>query len=530
MIMPGITEQWRSDLPAGDAGMTMGDIVTDNAQRFPDTAAYRLGSRVVSHAELHRRAIRLVSAMVAAGVRRQDRIAVMGRNSVEFGELMASTQLGGVVMATINFRLSRPEVLDVLQRVTPSLIFCDDEFAPMVSDVARQLSGVKQLVSIGSAGRPDMIGFEEFAASGRPDELASTGRPDDIACLLFTSGTTGASKCCILGHRELRRIAFAANAEMRTGSDDRGLINMPMFHFGAIAIIGALHARGGTVILQRRFVPGEAAHLAATENITVLHLAPVMLQALLDEVGDDGLLDDVRTVVYSAAPMPIATLRQAIRTMPGADFLNLYGQTECIVSSLPRELHTVAAPDAARRLSSVGFPFPGVRVRIVDDDGREVPPGQPGEILVRSDSLFRGYWNDHAATLNTLRDGWCHTGDVGRFDECGLLYLVDRKKDVIISGGENVYSPEVEDVIAALDEVTACAVLGVPDPQWGEAVCAVVVLRAGTTLALDALQHAVRRQLARYKVPRRLVVVDELPLSATGKIDKKRLRAQIADG
>jgi acyl-CoA synthetase (AMP-forming)/AMP-acid ligase II len=529
MIMPGITAQWRGDLPAGDAGMTMGDIVTDNAQRFPDIAAYRLGSEVVSHAELRCRAARLVSAMAAAGVRRQDRIAVMGRNSVEFGELMAATQLGGIVMATINARLSRPEVLDALQRVTPSLIFCDDEFAPMISDVARQLSGVK-LVSIGSAGRPDMIGFEEFAASGRPDELPLTARPDDIACLLFTSGTTGASKCCILGHRELRRIAFAANAEMRTGSDDRGLINMPMFHFGAIAIIGALHARGGTVCLQRQFVPGEAAHLAATENITVLHLAPVMLQTLLDEVGDDGLLDDVRTVVYSAAPMTIATLRQAIRTMPGAGFLNLYGQTECIVSSLPRELHTVTTPDAARRLSSVGFPFPGVRVRIVDDHGREVPPGQPGEILVRSDSLFRGYWNDHAATLNTLRDGWCHTGDVGRFDERGLLYLVDRKKDVIISGGENVYSPEVEDVITTLDEVTACAVVGVPDPQWGEAVCAVAVLRVGTTLELDALQHAVRRRLARYKVPRRLVVVDELPRLATGKIDKKRLRAEIADG
>jgi acyl-CoA synthetase (AMP-forming)/AMP-acid ligase II len=508
--------------------MTMGDIVTDNAERFPDIAAYRLGSKEVSHAELRCRASRLVSAMVAAGVRRQDRIAVMGRNGVEFGELLAATQLSGIVMATVNFRLSEPEVLDALQRVTPSLIFCDDEFAPIVGDVARRLSGVTQLVSIGSAGWPDSIGFEEFAARGRPDELPITARPDDIACLLFTSGTTGAAKCCVLGHHELRRITFAANAEMRTGSHDRGLINMPMFHFGAIAIIGALHARGGTVCLQRQFVPGEAAHLVASENITVLHLAPVMLQTLLDEVGDHGLLDDVRTVVYSAAPMTIATLRQAIRTMPRAGFLNLYGQTECIVSSLPRELHTVTAPDAADRLSSVGYPFPGARVRIVDDDGREVSPGQPGEILVQSDSLFRGYWNDHPATLDTLRDGWCHTGDVGRFDERGLLYLVDRKKDVIISGGENVYSPEVEDVIAALDEVTACAVVGASDPEWGEAVCAVVVLRPGKTLELDAVQNAVRHRLARYKVPRRLRVVDELPLLATGKVDKKRLRAEIA--
>jgi acyl-CoA synthetase (AMP-forming)/AMP-acid ligase II len=301
-----------------------------------------------------------------------------------------------------------------------------------------------------------------------------------------------------------------------------------MFHFGAIGIIGGVHARGGTVVLQRQFDAAESVRLAIAERITVLHLAPVMLRAVLDEIGENRCLDELRTVIYSAAPMTMTTLRRALAALPRAGFINLYGQTEGIVSGLPRELHTVDTPDGVARLNSVGFPFPGVRVRIVDDDGHDVPAGDRGEIAIRSDSLFRGYWDDQAATLATLRNGWCHTGDVGRFDDRGLLYLVDRKKDVIITGGENVYSPEVEDAVSGLAEVAACAVVGAPDERWGEAVCAVVVPRSGASPTLDAIQDFVRPRLARYKVPRRLITVSELPTLPSGKVDKRRLRAEIA--
>ena len=507
----------------------MGDIVTDNAERFPDVVAYRLGPQAITHGALRDRGVRLVSAMVAAGVERQDRIAVLGRNSVEFGEVFAATHLSGIVMATVNFRLAQREVLDVLRRVSPTIVFCDDEFAPMIGELGAELAGVLCFVSFGSAFWPQMVRFDDFIARGEPGGLALTARPDDIACLLFTSGTTGASKCCILGQRELRRVAFVMSAEIRAGSDDRGLINMPMFHFGAIAIIGGLHARGGTVVLQKQFDPAEAVRLIAEHRVTALHLAPVMVQSLLDEHGVSEGLETVRTIVYAAAPMTPHTLRQALRTLPNTGFLNLYGQTEGIVSGLPRELHAVGDPEAERRLGSVGFPFPGVRVRIVDDDARDVPAGEPGEILVRSDSTFRGYWDDHAATLSTLRDGWCHTGDVGRIDDRGLLYLVDRKKDVIITGGENVYSPEVEDAVSGLDQVLACAVVGAPDRQWGEAVCAVVVTRPGAVLTLAELQTFVRDRLARYKVPRRLLVIDALPVLASGKVDKKLLRTMVEE-
>jgi acyl-CoA synthetase (AMP-forming)/AMP-acid ligase II len=507
--------------------MTLGDIVTDNAVRFPDVVAYRHGHRTVTHAQLRDRAVRLVSAMTAAGVRRQDRIAVLSRNSIEFGELNAAAQLSGIIVATINFRLSPAEMDDALRRVAPSIVFCAEEFVPVIAEV---VAG-PMLVTIGGGAHPGIISYEQFIEqglgkdpSGEPEFLA---RPDDIAYLLFTSGTTGASKCCILGQREMRRVVFTMNTEMRCGSIDRGLINMPMFHFGALAIVGGLHARGGTVVLQQQFDAADAVRLIADERITVLHLAPVMLRALLDEVSDHLAVESVRTVVYSAAPMTTAILRRALSVLPDAGFLNLYGQTEVIVSGLPRELHILDEPNAAERLSSVGFPFPGTRVRVIDEHDDAVPVGQAGEIVVRSDSTFRGYWQDAAATQATLQDGWCRTGDMGRLDRRGLLYLMDRKKDVIISGGENIYSPEVEDAVCAVDGVAACAVVAVPDDRWGEAVCAVVVPRSGASPTLQTVQEGVRQRLARFKVPRRLVLVADLPVLASGKVDKKRLRADL---
>jgi acyl-CoA synthetase (AMP-forming)/AMP-acid ligase II len=511
---------------AGD--LTLGDIVADNAVRFGDVVAYRHGDRAVSHAQLRDRAVRLVSAMAAAGVRRQDRVAVLSRNGIEFGEVIAATQLSGIIMATINFRLSAQEMADVLRRVEPAIVFVADEFVPPMADIAAGMETAPILVAIGGEPPPGMTGYERFVAVGQDGDPEFVAQPDDVASLLFTSGTTGASKCCILGQRELRRIAFTMNNEMHCGSADRGLINMPMFHFGAIGIIGGLHAGGGTVVLQQQFDAAGAVRLIAAERITVLHLAPVMLKALLDAVDEDTAVESVRTVVYSAAPMTTTILKQAMSVLPAAGFLNLYGQTEVIVSGLPRELHALDGPNAEERLRSVGFPFPGTMVRIVDDEGRDVPAGWAGEIVVQSDSTFRGYLDDPPATGATLRDGWCHTGDVGRMDERGLLYLVDRKKDVIISGGENVYSPEVEDVISTIDGVAGCAVVGVPDERWGETVCAVIVPSAGASPSLEAVQEGVRQRLARYKVPRRLVLVAELPVLASGKVDKKRLRADLA--
>lgn len=279
--------------------------------------------------------------------------------------------------------------------------------------------------------------------------------------------------------------------------------------------------------MQRQFDVREALDIAEQQQITVLHVAPVMLQRLLDEPAAQDALATVRTVVYSAAPITLPLLQRALGTLPQARFVNMYGQSEGIVSGIPAELHTT---DSAQELGSVGFPFPGVRVRVVDDEGHDVTADAPGEIVMQSETMFRGYWNDHRATMAAIRDGWYHTGDIGCFDTRGLLHLIDRKKDVIITGGENVYSPEVENALSAIAGVAECAVVGVPDERFGEAVCAVVVPMADANPTLDSIVRELADRIARYKIPRRLVVVDTLPRLGSGKVDKKLLRADLAAG
>jgi acyl-CoA synthetase (AMP-forming)/AMP-acid ligase II len=507
--------------------LCLADILEDNAARFGDVLAYVAEGSSRTHGQLYSRARSLARALENLGLRRQDRIALFGRNGLAFSEVLAAGQLSGLIVATVNFRLAAPEISRILADAGPRVLFVDRDFLPTARAALTGVSGIEAIICLdgGDPEDPDVIAFEEFvqSVSGEP---ALRARPEDLACLIYTSGTTGRPKGCMLGQRELRRVAFTMNDEMRCGCNDSVLLVMPMFHIGAMAIGLGLHARGGTAVLHRQFDPSAALEAIAAERVSVLHLAPTMLAGLLQEAERrPDALGHVRTVVYSAAPITSATLRKALTAMPQAGFLNLYGQTEVITSGLPRELHrTGESARDQRRLTSVGHPFPDTQVRIVDDQGHALSPGVPGEIAVRTAAMFRGYWNDSAATAATIRDGWCHTGDIGLLDDEGLLYLVDRKKDVIISGGENVYSLEVEEAVASHPDVLECAVIGVPDDRWGEAVCAVVTTRAGTLLDLDGLRAHVERQIARYKAPKRLVLVDEIPKLATGKVDKKLLR------
>jgi acyl-CoA synthetase (AMP-forming)/AMP-acid ligase II len=526
--------------------LTLGDIVRDNAVRFSGLPAYVTPARTVTHGQLLERGTAIAAALADVGLRRQDRIAVYGRNSSAFGEVLAAGQLSGLVVATVNWRLATPEVGRILADAGPRVLLADAEYLPAVAELRPALPGVELVVSLDgkSEGAPDpdggtdtvpfedVVTLEDLVASGADAGLPFEARPDDIACLIYTSGTTGRPKGCILGQREMRCCAFTMNAEMRTGCADRVLLTMPLFHIGAMAIGLGLHARGGTAVLHRAFDPAAVLAAVAAERITVLHLAPTMLQALLRAADADrqalGGLAGVRTVVYSAAPITSRTLNAALAAMPDTGFLNLYGQTEVITSGLPRELHSGTGALRERRLASVGHPFPDTEIRIVDDARRICPPGHPGEVIVRSRAMFRGYWNDSAVTATTIRDGWCHTGDIGVVDPDGLLHLVDRKKDVIISGGESIYSVEVEEAVASHPAVAECAVVGVPDAEWGEAVCAVVVPGGPAPPTVHELREHVAARLARYKAPRQVVTVDELPKLPTGKIDKKLLRTRFA--
>jgi acyl-CoA synthetase (AMP-forming)/AMP-acid ligase II len=506
--------------------LTLGDLLETNAARFRDVPAFVVGDRQLTHGELLDRARRLASALHGSGVRRQDRVAVLSMNSLGICETLAAGQCSGIAIVTVNFRLAPPEMRYILNDASPRVLIFEAQYLPAIEKIKGELTSIQTFVCIGQ--KTDWaIEYEAFMAQGDPDTLPIKAVEQDIFCVIYTSGTTGKPKGCIWGHREMRVLSQVVAGEMRVGSTDRALLVMPMFHIGAMAIAFGMHFRGGTAYLHRQYEPPAALATIAKEGITVLHFAPVMLQMLLDQ--PDAARTDfsgVRTVVYSAAPMPTPLLKRAMKLM-GQVCVNLYGQTEVITSGLERDLHR---PDGTERernwLVSVGHPFPNTLVRIVDDSGNDCPAGQPGEIVVKTVAMFRGYWNNHAATAEAIRDGWCHTGDMGKLDEDGILYLVDRKKDMIISGGENVYSREVEEALAHHPAVEECAVIARPDPKWGEAVCAVVKRRAGQTVTEAELIEHVKTLIASYKKPQAVVFVDEIPKLVTGKINKVELRGR----
>jgi len=510
--------------------LTLGDIIVDNARRFGDIPAYVCEMRQLTHSQLLHRARRLVAALYRVGVQRQDRVSILAMNSLEYGEVLAAGQLSGAIIATMNFRLAPPEMLWILNDAAPRVLIFEARYLEVIDQLRPQLPSIEAYVCIG-AGADWAIEYEQFLASGDPGEVPIQATQEDVACLIYTSGTTGRPKGCMLGQGEMRVLAQILANEMRCGCDDRVLLVMPMFHIGAMAVGLGVQFRGGTVVLHRQFDPSAAMNALREQRITILHLAPTLVQMLLDHADQTPMeMPNVRTLLYSAAPMPVPLLRRAMTAMPRAGFLNLYGQTEVVTSGLPREMHRPEGSEREQRwLLSVGHPFPNTQVRIIDDEGRECPVGVAGEIVVRSAATFRGYWNNSAATLETLRDGWCRTGDVGRFDEDGLLYLVDRKKDVIISGGENIYSREVEEAVASHLSVAECAVIGVPDPKWGESVCAVVVTKQGASLDEAELIDHVRTQIASYKRPRRIIFMESLPKLPTGKINKVELRKMYAN-
>ena len=350
-------------------------------------------------------------------------------------------------------------------------------------------------------------------------------KESDTACLIYTSGTTGKPKGCMLSQYGVMSTGQLLNGVMHADEQDRTLLMMPMFHIGAKAIQLGQHWRGGTVYLHREFDVEAILRTIQDEKITITHMAPTMVQMLLDHPRiKDFDLSSLKMLVYSAAAMPNALLRRGLELL-GPIFLQMYGQTEGTGTMLPIADHR---PDGdARdqlRLHSVGIAIPGNSVRIVDDAGIECPEGVAGEIQLAGPTLMQGYWNNSVATQQTLRDGWLNTGDIGKLDANGYLTLVDRKKDMIVSGGENIYSREVEDALYRHKAVAHAAVIGVPDEAWGEAVCAVVQLQPGAVVSATELIDFCRTQIASYKKPRQVIFVDELPKLPSGKINKLEIR------
>lgn len=507
--------------------LTLGDMIENNARKFPNDVAFVVGDRRPTHRTFASRAHRLASAWQQRGVLPQQRVAVLAQNCLEFAEVYGAGELAGFITATVNFRLAPPEMLFIIQDSAPEVLVFEAQYAALVDAMRPQLK-VRHYVAIGA--RLDWAeDYEAVLASGDPAGATFRSTEADIAYLIYTSGTTGRPKGCILGQREEVCAAQLLGSDMRCSAADRILLMMPLFHIGAKILQLAQHWRGGTAVIHRAFDPAEILRTIAAERITITHMAPTMIQSVLecDQIGHHDV-SSLEMIVYAAAPMPTPVLRRGLEVF-GPVFQQQYGQTEGPGTTLLRHQHLPQGTEAQRRrLGSVGQASPTVRIRVVDEQGGDCAVDTPGEVLIQSGAMTRGYWNNSAATVETLRGGWVHTGDVGRLDEDGFLYLVDRKKDMIISGGENIYSREVEEALVHHPSVSEAAVIGTPDAKWGEAVCAIVVLRPGAAATEAELADHCTQLIARYKRPRQVVFVDAIPKLPSGKVNKVELRRQHA--
>ncbi len=504
--------------------MTLGDIIRNNARWYADRPAVVYGDNVLTHSQFSDRAHRLASGLSLLGLAHQDRVCVLAQNCVEYLEAYGAAELSGLILATVNYRLAVPEMNYIIGDAAPQALIFEAAYTDHVLAMRDSLPREIRYIVIGDG--PDWaLPYEGVVASGAPEERDWGVSPDDIAYLLYTSGTTGRPKGCMLGQSNQVASAAMTSFHMRCACEDRTLLVMPLYHVGAKNIQLAQHWAGGTVSVERVYRPVEALATIARERITIGHLAPTMVQMLLDEPRfDDHDLSSLRMILYSAAPMPLPLLRDGIRRI-GPVFAQIYGQTEGLGTILPIDLHRPdGTEDDLRRLASVGHPYQGCRMRVVDEHDRPLGVGEAGELCVQSPTVMRGYWKNAAATLDALRGGWLHTGDVATIDREGYVHLKDRKKDVIISGGENIYSREVEAAIAEHHDVADVAVVGAKDAKWGEIVTAFVVSRSDSLTEADIVAHS-RTLIAGYKTPKRVIFVDDMPRLPSGKINKLALRA-----
>jgi acyl-CoA synthetase (AMP-forming)/AMP-acid ligase II len=505
--------------------MIVGDIIRRNASLYGDQIGLVFEGRRFTHREFARRTYRAANALLTLGIRPQERVAMLARNCSEVLEVFGAGEVAGFVTVNLNHRLSVPEIVDICTDAQPSVFVFEPDFAEAAAALRERVPGIRHFICIGgtAAGAAD---YETTLASASDAEPAVRASPDDIAYLIYTSGTTGRPKGVVWRHRAMIEAVRTLTLEGSALEPVTALIVMPLFHIGARIESLSFLLLGGAIVLHRAFDAVAALETIARERITAIHCAPIMVQRML-EVPNRAAFDtsSLQHVRYASAPMPVPLLKRALEAF-GPIFGQVYGMTECLGGTTlkPRDHVVDGSEKAMRRLASAGRPYLGTDVRIVRIDGSDAAPGETGEILLRSPATMSGYWNNAAATAQSLRDGWFHTQDLGHVDEDGFLFIVDRMKDMIISGGENIYSWEVEESLRHHPAVADVAVIAVPGGEWGEAVKACVVVRDGMAVSEDELIAHCRARIASYKKPRSVDFVPALPRLFNGKVNKKALR------
>ena len=481
------------------------------ARSRPDRPAVVFGEEVRTHAELHDRAARLASVLATGGVQAGDRVALLLHNRIEFVEALLACHRLAAIAVPINFRLAADEI---------DYILTDSGAVALICDSGLPGAHVGLVLKIGP-------GYDDAVASAAPWRETPEVLEDDVAVLCYTSGTTGRPNGALLTHRNLVASTLSWIHEMRAGQDDVWLSGQPLFHIGGINGLLPFLVLGATVILtpSTTFDPQETLRLIGAHGVTMCIFVPTQWAAICRSHSMVRVEPrQLRVAMWGASPAPVETLQAMASAFPHAAIVSAYGQTEMSGATT-----LLMGPDSTRKMGSVGKPMLGVELRVVDDDLRDVPVGGVGEVVYRGPNVMAGYHQQPDATREAFAGDWFHSGDLARLDEDGYLWLVERKKDMIVSGGENVYPAEIERVLLDHPAVAEAAVIGAPHPRWVETPVAFVVLRGPGELGEAELIAHCRAYLASYKKPSAIIMVEELPRNTGGKILKRRLRETYSD-
>lgn len=504
-------------------------MVRDRAIELGDAAVFSYEGTQISYAELDKNSNRTANALLAQDVKKGDRISFLGKNSPVYFELIAAAAKIGAVVVPINWRLAGPELTYVLNNAQAKSIFVDTVFHSSIVEIQATLTSVKNVYTV-QAGVENVSSYQQWQSNYPASDPERETSENDAVVQLYTSGTTGRPKGAVLTSKMLLALRGQEKDDhvqewQRYDLGETGLLVMPCFHVGGTSFGLGIIFNGAHSVVLPEYDPDQIVDLIEEYKVSKVFMVPAALQNLMDNPKlDNADLSSLNHVYYGASPIPIDLMRDAMNRF-GCGFVQMYGMTESggTIVALPPEDHN---PDEiSKKMGSVGKPLWGVELKVIGEDGNELPVGSIGEISTRSDKNIKSYWDLPEATQETIdNEGWLRTGDAGYLDDDGYLYIHDRVKDMIISGGENIYPAEVENAVFSHADVADVAVIGVPDEKWGEAVKAFVVLKEDASPDEKSIITFTRSRIASYKCPKSVDFIQALPRNPSGKILRRELR------
>ena len=499
----------------------IGEVLSRNARKYPDKLAFKEDNRSFTYSQYNFRVNKLTNALRELGIGHGDKVAFLLYNCIEIIDCYFALAKLGAVAVPVNFRFVEPEIAYVVNNSDSVALIFDSSFEKTIDAVKDRMPLVKNFITVSGPGElPYPLNYDRLLDAGSGLEPLVIVSDNDPAHIMYTSGTTGKPKGAVLTHKsQLSNVTFCL-IERSASHDDIYLCIPPLFHEAALAITLQHVFMGSSVIIHKQFDPMAVVKTVAEEKVTTLFMVPAMWNFLL-QIPDLSKynLSSVRLAITGAAIMPLSLKKRVLEIFPGLQLYDCFGQTE--MSPVTTMLKS---QDTLRKPTSVGKPIVGTEVRVVDDKGFDVPVGEVGEVVYRGPGMLLEYYNNPKATGEAIVDGWFHSGDLVRMDEEGFVYVVDRKKDMVISGGENVYPAEVEEVLYKHEKILEAAVIGIPSEKWGEGVHAVVVLKPGQEMNQEEVINFCAAHLAGYKKPRSVEFTEALPRNASGKVLKIRLR------